>query len=51
MIDILCFMDCDINMMVLFLEELEKLDSMYLVVGRENNMVGVMSYILNVFEN
>lgn len=38
-------------MTVSLLEELEKLDSTYYAVGRENNMVGVMSHILNAPEN
>lgn len=38
-------------MTVSLLEELEKLDSTYSAVGRENNMVGVMSHILNAPEN
>lgn len=50
-IDTSRFTDRDINMTVSLLEELEKLDSTYSAVGRENNMVGVMSHILNAPEN
>lgn len=50
-IDTSRFTDRDINMTVSLLEELEKLDSTYSADDRENNMVGVMSHILNAPED